>query len=299
VSSVLREHLAQSSIQPVKITLPRLSSVREHVLKEFNPPYGTHNSPSVSYRRKPPPEYDVHGFSTEGLAAGSRSKSRSRSDSDSTMGVGEVTVDIPLTPVNSNGLVMTRQLDSAQSGDYLHKPAFREKTVEKDSRWRPNGGRRKTQEKSESNARQSHHGEEEITTQMGRFYNKVLNFSIVTRYFLYVLPLALIIATLIIIGATAAKNAKVDTVPIVWFFTWIEIVWLSLWVSKLFAKCLPFIFQFLCGIISSGTRKYALVIKALEIQLSLAGWALASLATFKPVRIVSKNDWKTLTCPSS
>jgi hypothetical protein len=60
-------------------------------------------------------------------------------------------------------------------------------------------------------------------------------------------------------------------------------VWLSLWVSKLAAKTLPFIFQFLCGIVSSGTRKYALVLKALEIPLSLAGWALASLATFIPV----------------
>ena len=53
--------------------------------------------------------------------------------------------------------------------------------------------------------------------------------------------------------------------------------------SKLAAKALPSIFQFLCGIVSSGTRKYALVIKRLELYLSLSGWALASLATFVPV----------------
>ena len=203
------------------------------------------------------------------------------------MGAGEVTLDIPLTPVNSNGLVMTRQLDSAQSGDYLQKPAFREKMVEKNSRWRPKVGRRKTPEKPESTAHANHIGEEEILTQMGRFYNKILNFSVVTRYLIYVLPLALFIAILIIVGATAAKNSKIDTVPIVWFFTWIEIVWLSLWVSKLFAKSSPFIFQFLCGIVSSGTRKYALVLKALEIPISLAGWALTCLATFKPVSFLS------------
>ena len=70
---------------------------------------------------------------------------------------------------------------------------------------------------------------------------------------------------------------------LVWIFAWVLTVWVALWASKLFAKILPYIFEFLCGIVSSGTRKYALVIKALEIPISLAGWALASLATFQPV----------------
>ena len=110
-----------------------------------------------------------------------------------------------------------------------------------------------------------------------------MNFSIVTRYILYVLPLAILIAIPIIIGATAAQHAALGGVRIVWIFSWLECVWFSLWVSKLVAKFLPYIFQFLCGIVSSGTRKYALIIKALEIYLSLTGWALASLATFIPV----------------
>lgn len=35
------------------------------------------------------------------------------------------------------------------------------------------------------------------------------------------------IAIPIIVGATAAKDAKIGSVRIVWFFTWVEIVWLS------------------------------------------------------------------------
>ena len=35
--------------------------------------------------------------------------------------------------------------------------------------------------------------------------------------------------------------------------------------------------------VSSGVRKYSLVIKALEIPLSLVGWAVTSLATFLPL----------------
>lgn len=62
-------------------------------------------------------------------------------------------------------------------------------------------------------------------------------------------------------------------------------VWLSLWGSKIVAHFLPFAFQVLAGVVSSGTRKYALIIKALEIPLSLVGWALTSLATFIPLML--------------
>ena len=38
--------------------------------------------------------------------------------------------------------------------------------------------------------------------------------------------------------------------------------------------------MFLCGVVSSGTRKYALILKAVEIPLSLVGWAVTCLVTF-------------------
>ncbi len=53
--------------------------------------------------------------------------------------------------------------------------------------------------------------------------------------------------------------------------------------SKLAAKALPVVFQTLVGVVSSGVKKYALVIQALELPLSLVGWAVASLASFLPV----------------
>ncbi len=87
----------------------------------------------------------------------------------------------------------------------------------------------------------------------------------------------------IIIGAVAKQSATIGGVRIVWFFTWVEIVWLSLWGSKTVAHYLPFIFRVLAGTVSSGVRKYSLVIKALEIPLSLVGWAVSSLATFLPL----------------
>lgn len=148
---------------------------------------------------------------------------------------------------------------------------------------RPANGRRRTTVNEKKTGGKGNDEEDEILTNMGKIYNKIRDFSVITRYFLYVLPLATIIAIPIIIGATIAQNATLGGVRIVWIFAWLECVWLSLWVSKLVAKFLPVVFQFLCGIVSSGTRKYALLIDALEIYLSLSGWALASLATFVPV----------------
>lgn len=70
---------------------------------------------------------------------------------------------------------------------------------------------------------------------------------------------------------------------LVWFFSWVEIIWLSIWVSKIVAHYLPYLFQVFAGVVSSGVRKYSLVIRALEIPLSLVGWAVTSLATFVPI----------------
>ena len=189
----------------------------------------------------------------------------------------DATISIPMSNV-SNGKTGARKPDSTTptttttpEQQLNEKAGFYQRHV---------AGRRRADKRS---AKKSGEGDEEIITQMGMIYNKILNFSVVTRYFLYVLPLATIIAIPIIIGATAAPNATLGGVRIVWIFSWLECIWLSLWVSKLAAKTLPWIFEFLCGIVSSGTRKYSLVIQSLEIYLSLCGWALASLATFVPV----------------
>ena len=192
----------------------------------------------------------------------------------------DATIDIPLTTVTTNTGV--RPTVHTQSSAYGHQTSFSDPIEYGKAALSGKhiGGRRRLK----NNTRQGQDGEEEeILTQMGKIYEKILEFSVVTRYFLYMLPLALMIAVPIIVGATAAQTAKIGGVRIVWLFLWVEVVWLSLWVSKLVAKTLPWIYQFLCGIVSSETRKYVVVLQALEIPMSLAGWALTSLATFVPV----------------
>lgn len=195
----------------------------------------------------------------------------------------DATIDIPLTPVPTK--TRARKSDSNAPNALGIETKFSEQNNNEKAGLfhRRVAGRRKAAKDSTGNKNDDK--DEGTLTHMGKIYHKVLGFSIVTRYLLYVLPIALIIAVPIFVGAAAAQNAKLGGVRIVWFFTWIEIVWLSLWVSKLAAISLPWVFQFLCGIVSSGTRKYALVLKSLEIPLSLSGWALASMATFIPVSL--------------
>jgi small-conductance mechanosensitive channel len=127
-------------------------------------------------------------------------------------------------------------------------------------------------------------GEEDSINTMGRIYKKIVDFSVITRYMLYVAPLALILAIPIIVGGPPiTDNPMIGKVRLRWFFVWVEIVWCSLWASKLVAHFLPFIFQMLVGVVNSGIRKYSLVIRSLEIPLSLVGWTVTSLATFLPI----------------
>jgi large-conductance mechanosensitive channel len=63
----------------------------------------------------------------------------------------------------------------------------------------------------------------------------------------------------------------------------------SFWVSKIVAHFLPKVFQFVVGIVSSKIRRYALMIRALELPLSFIGWAVCSFLTFTPV-VISNPD---------
>lgn len=193
----------------------------------------------------------------------------------------DATIDIPLVTVNSRGQAGLRKANTTSSTTSTYIPPTSDASNEKLRPFHKGpGGRR---QKIERRGLENKDKEDGALTMVGKIYDKIFHFSIITRYFLYVAPLALCIAVPIVIGASTAKGATIGGVRILWFFTWVEVVWCSLWVSKLVSQCLPLIFQFLCGVVSAGTRKYALVLTALEIPLSLVGWSLTALTTFVPL----------------
>jgi hypothetical protein len=131
--------------------------------------------------------------------------------------------------------------------------------------------------------------EEASLNAMGRLYNKIIGFSVITRYFVYVIPVAALLAVPIIVLPLTGDKDRIslggefaqERHSLFLLFLWIEISWLTLWAGKMVAHILPWVFMFFCGVISSGTRKYATVLRALEIPLSFFFWGLASWLSFK------------------
>lgn len=189
---------------------------------------------------------------------------------------------IPLTTVQTrSSSTGARKPGEGAMNDFSNQPTMQDEEKKGFFNREP-AGRRKVKKINSKPKRIGTDGEEVSVNGLGRFYNKIVNFSVVTRYFVYVLPVALLIAAPIVIYAILKPKAILGStgIKVYIFFTWIEIVWLSIWVSKLVAKAIPYVFMFLCGVVSSGTRKYALVLRAVEIPLSLVGWSVTCLVTF-------------------
>lgn len=207
--------------------------------------------------------------------------------------------NIQLTPVKSNA--------SANHGHRKANPAHttsfdsasqheNEKSGHHNPFHRHQGRRRKP----EGELTRKGTGEENKLNAMGRFYKKVIGFSVVTRYLVYVVPVGLLLAVPLIVlaltdhkndilvGTRTAPNPADDTKtdrfegpPLFKIFLWTEIMWLSLWIAKVVAWFLPGVFMFFTGVVSPGTRKYATVLTNLIIPFSFFFWALASYVTFK------------------
>ncbi|KAM0250639.1 hypothetical protein ACHAP5_002172 [Fusarium lateritium] len=142
-------------------------------------------------------------------------------------------------------------------------------------------------------------GDETTLNPMGRLYYKIIGFSVVTRYLVYVVPVGLLLAIpLVVLAAIGQKDGIPvgrfngegdregdDGPPLFKIFLWVLIMWLSLWIAKVVALFLPTLFMFFTGVVSKGTRKYATVLANLIIPFSFFFWALASYVTFK-------NLWK-------
>lgn len=202
--------------------------------------------------------------------------------------------DIPLTTVRSASSSTGARKPgegTINAANFANQPTF--KDDEKTGffkRGSAKGGKRKVKKINSKPRRVDSDGEEQHINALGRLYNTIVQFSVVTKYLIYVLPIAILLAAPIVVGAVLKRNYTIAGVKMYWFFTWIETVWLSIWVSKLVSKAIPGLFMFLCGVVSSGTRKYALVLKALEIPLSLVGWAVTSLVTFTALTGADIND---------
>lgn len=122
----------------------------------------------------------------------------------------DATIDIPLEQVPSHGVPPGARSDN---------PAFAplKDDVQNEHKHHLFRGRRRGPATLQKPGALGYDGEEDKVTTMGRVYKKILNFSIVTRYLLYVAPLALILAVPIIVGGPPiTKNPTIGRVRLRW-----------------------------------------------------------------------------------
>ncbi|KAF2174553.1 hypothetical protein K469DRAFT_490552, partial [Zopfia rhizophila CBS 207.26] len=120
--------------------------------------------------------------------------------------------------------------------------------------------------------------DENETTPVATFFQKMIRFSAVTRFALYIVPVAVVLVIPIVLTTTAFKDAAIGDIRVAGLFVWIELVWLNVWLAMLIAYILPFFFQFFGGYISSGSRKYAQLLRVVIMPMSVFIWAMFSRA---------------------
>ncbi|KAK5166986.1 uncharacterized protein LTR77_007715 [Saxophila tyrrhenica] len=183
-------------------------------------------------------------------------------------------MSIPQTASSDRTAIAMSDLESGRKGPSL--------TVESvDSR--PILGRRKTTSEKVQEGLETpepgYKGQEDGLTKLGNFFWRIHKASIITRYALYVLPVAALLSIPLILSATVYHNAKADGIRLLGLFIWIEMIWVLLWVCKLVSQVAPVVFQAISGAISTGIRKYTTVLIALEIPLSLFLWSISAFGS--------------------
>ncbi|KAI0424027.1 hypothetical protein F5Y09DRAFT_163380 [Xylaria sp. FL1042] len=122
-----------------------------------------------------------------------------------------------------------------------------------------------------------------------RIYDLVRNLPRVFRYFLYSLPVAVILLIPIFLGIFLDPSSQAviggpGGVQLLWFGIWLEIVWLSLWLARIVTSIMPFVLGLGAKISGSGNfSKWRDIGVQLELHLGLFLWMLALLISFLPI----------------
>ncbi|PKS08030.1 hypothetical protein jhhlp_006642 [Lomentospora prolificans] len=121
-----------------------------------------------------------------------------------------------------------------------------------------------------------------------RFWLRLKKFPRFIRFFLYLIPGALLLLIPVLIGlyvVTPGSSAVGGEggVYLMWFGIWLEIVWCSLWVSRMITSVMPWLFKALATIFASNTpKKWKDIGRQLELHTGLFLWLLAVLVSYLP-----------------
>ncbi|KII92920.1 hypothetical protein PLICRDRAFT_103857 [Plicaturopsis crispa FD-325 SS-3] len=116
-----------------------------------------------------------------------------------------------------------------------------------------------------------------------RFYNYLLNVSIVTRWILFIVPVLAIVWIPGILGLTRFPKANVWGVKLLFWSIWLSIVWVGWWTALALARILPRIARVTIGLIAVGARRYIDWLDVLHRYVALFAWTITIWITWNPL----------------
>ena len=119
----------------------------------------------------------------------------------------------------------------------------------------------------------------------GKAFKRVHDSNFLVRYFMYIVPLVIVILIPLLLGGLVYKRATVGGVRLLWFCVWLEVVWLTLWGGRIVAKALPWPVGLISSIFTNNSKKWRDMCKQLEIPATLFFWLLAVLISFLPIMV--------------
>ncbi|CAD6446980.1 59b63122-6f05-4088-be6c-8e8ce4aaccde [Sclerotinia trifoliorum] len=119
-------------------------------------------------------------------------------------------------------------------------------------------------------------------TKLAKFFKKVHGSSILVRYFVYITPVMLLLLIPLLFGLLLFENTTVGGVKLFWFGIWLEIVWLTLWLARIIAKCIPYPMGLISSLFTNNDKKWRDLGKSLEVPATLFFWWLAIEISFLP-----------------
>ncbi|KAG2015646.1 hypothetical protein CC2G_008900 [Coprinopsis cinerea AmutBmut pab1-1] len=191
---------------------------------------------------------------------------------------------------NLNGMATPLAYDAAeraQSDDHEKK---RPSNSRQSSNWNVLGGIKKLEQSYDEfdtrNASQAHliYADGDMPkNKVSKFYHFLLNVSIVTRWFLFIVPILGILWVPGILGVTSFPNAKVWAVKLIWWSIWLTVLWAGWWAALAACRIIPAIIRATLGVVAVGTRRYIEWLSALHRYIALFVWTLVIWIAWTPL----------------
>ncbi|KAK2463270.1 hypothetical protein APHAL10511_004925 [Amanita phalloides] len=116
-----------------------------------------------------------------------------------------------------------------------------------------------------------------------KFYHYLLNLSIVTRWFLFIVPILGILWIPGILGLTTFPHAHIWGVKLIWWSIWLSVVWGAWWASLAASYLLHVVAKSTIAVVAVDTGHYVDWVPALRRHIALFGWSMAVWISWTPL----------------